>query len=376
MTNLKRLFFIIYVFILFFIGDIIFSKVIIDGNEQEQKKVRIFNPYYHHGFKENIKQNLSWSANFYKICTDHNTFLINCEKYNDKKKNIDKNEYDILFIGDSITEGLGYSYEETFPGQIEKLSEKRIANLAVLSYSPFLYYKKIQFFLEKKIKFKHLFVFIDPSDIQDDQNYLNLKNITNEKFFFENERDKKAVKNISDYLNSFDGNFRNFFSKNFLISYFIFKKLKIFYYDNFTKDQDLYFDKITWMDYNNSRVSWSYDSTFQGYSENGIDDEIKFSVSNMTKLSHLLELNGIDLSVGVYPLPQNLRYEKNYSRYVQTWKNFCLKKCKNFIDFYPLFKKEKNFYETYKKYYIFNDVHFNKFSHKMIGKFLNDNINF
>ena len=53
------------------------------------------------------------------------------------------------------------------------------------------------------------------------------------------------------------------------------------------------------------------------------------------------------------------------------WKRFCEKKCYKFIDFFPFFFKEKeetSFLATYKKYYFWNDVHFNIEGNKVIAK--------
>ena len=38
--------------ILFLITDFIYSNFVIKGSEQKQKKVRLFNEYYYHGFKK------------------------------------------------------------------------------------------------------------------------------------------------------------------------------------------------------------------------------------------------------------------------------------------------------------------------------------
>lgn len=360
--------------ILLIISDFIFSNLIIKGSEQNQKKVRVFNEFYHHDFKPNVNQKLSWGGNFYNICTNQNAFLVSCNKINNK--NI-INTYDTLFIGDSITEGLGYSYDQTFVGIFEKNTKKKISNLAVLSYSPFLYYQKIKYILSKGIKFNHLVVLIDISDLMDDLNYLNIEakfafNKVPHKIF---EKEEIKKNNFRDFLNRSNWNFRNILARNFLISYSLYTEFKKYYFKNFTKDKDLYFNNISWMDYDNKRVIWSYDSDFPGFTKNGIESEIDFTVSNMQNLWELLKQNSIDLSVVVYPLPQSLYYETNNSRYVSTWKNFCIDKCKNFVNLFDIFKKETNYFNTYNKYYIFNDVHFNKFSHQIVGNYLSKVLN-
>ena len=360
--------------IIFLISDLTFSNLIIKGSEQKQKNIRVFNEFYHHDFKPNVNQKLSWGGNFYNICTNQNAFLVSCNKNNNE--NI-INTYDTLFIGDSMTEGLGYSYDQTFVGIFEKNKKKKISNLAVLSYSPFLYYQKIKYILSKGIKFNHLVVLIDISDLEDDMNYLNIEakfalNKVPHKLF---EKEEVKKNNFRDFLNRTDWNLRNILARNFLISYNLYTEFKKYYFKNFIKDKDLYFNNISWMDYDNKRVNWSYDNNFPGFTKNGIDSEINFTVSNMQNLWELLNQNSIDLSVAVYPLPQSLYYETNNSRYVSTWKNFCIDKCKNFVNLFDIFKKETNYFNTYNKYYIFNDVHFNKFSHQIVGNYLSKVLN-
>ena len=61
--------------------------------------------------------------------TDLNGF-----KYHSNKR--DLKSFDIGFIGDSFTEGVGYQYSDTFVGKIDdELNNKSVANLAVSSYS-------------------------------------------------------------------------------------------------------------------------------------------------------------------------------------------------------------------------------------------------
>ena len=82
--------------------------------------------------------------------------------------NFSNKSFDLAFIGDSFTEGIGYPYEKTFVGIIEKESKLKIANIAVSSYSPIIYFFKTKELLNDGISFEHLIVFIDISDVQDE----------------------------------------------------------------------------------------------------------------------------------------------------------------------------------------------------------------
>ena len=101
-----------------------------------------------------------------------------------------------------------------------------------------------------------------------------------------------------------------------------------------------------------------------------IKDSINISINQMQELYNLLETKNIPLSVVVYPLPPQLAFDKKKSHQVQIWEEFCKFKCKYFINTFPFFfdkLKKSSFREVNKKYYIQNDIHFNKLGNKAIA---------
>ena len=90
----------------------------------------------------------------------------------------------------------------------------------------------------------------------------------------------------------------------------------------------------------------------------------------MTKTHELLRDNNIKMSLAVYPWPQQIKNDVANSKHVVMWREFCENRCSNFINFFPLFfeeKKRTSFLEVYKKYYFWNDVHFNKKGNRLIA---------
>ena len=86
----------------------------------------------------------------------------------------EKSRKAIFVIGDSFVEALGSSYERSFVGLMAcdaaRLGQA-VWNLGVASYSPVIYHRKISAAAEKLgIKPAEIFVFLDPSDIDDDAN--------------------------------------------------------------------------------------------------------------------------------------------------------------------------------------------------------------
>ena len=129
------------------------------------KVLRIPSDVFNHGFSPNHYGMQTWSNYLYEICTDENAFKISCKN----RLVASGKKFDIAFIGDSFTEGIGMTYENTFVGMYaDNHRDLKIANLGVSSYSPIIYFTKIKSLLDSGFEFKKVVVFIDVSDIQDE----------------------------------------------------------------------------------------------------------------------------------------------------------------------------------------------------------------
>ena len=86
----------------------------------------------------------------------------------------EKGRENIFVIGDSFTEALGSTYEQSFAGLMACDAARRgkaLWNLGVASYSPAIYHRKIRAAAERLgVKPAEIFVFLDLSDIDDDAN--------------------------------------------------------------------------------------------------------------------------------------------------------------------------------------------------------------
>ena len=154
--------------------------------------------------------------------------------------------------------------------------------------------------------------------------------------------------------NLFENNYRwHFFRKNLPFTYELLFQIKNY---NLPKPRYRYVQ-------NYGNTSWTYDKNFSKY-----DYKLgtKLNIYYMTKLYDFLKNRNIDLNIAVYPWPNNLIYDQKLSRHVKIWENFCVEKCKNFINFFPIFfeKKQKlnlkQSKEIIKKYFLKYDMHFNK----------------
>jgi hypothetical protein len=103
------IFFILFVFIILDVC----SKAVLNNHT-----VGIFNPYYHHDLKKNIRMKEKWGDRIYYISTNFLGFKDKCKRYIYIKNS--SNKYRFLFIGDSFVEGIGFPYEKTFVGLLDE----------------------------------------------------------------------------------------------------------------------------------------------------------------------------------------------------------------------------------------------------------------
>jgi hypothetical protein len=342
--------------ILILITDFVFGKLILTKLDKYlattdfyERLIRIDHPYYHHTLKANVKYKKAKSFNsHFTLCTDNHGFKFECDK---KRGKI----FDYAFMGDSFVEGVALKYSETFVGIFEKKKNISVANLGVTSYSPSIYLSKIKFLLENNYKFKNVVVFIDISDLYDD-NVFYLQNFD----LSVSEKNAKE-KNLKR---------RKFLKSNFPLLNFYTYVIKMNQRINkevpplkskvpiFTKKADL---KAAW--------TYSKSDSIPEYVVPVSNTQLQM-IDSMTILYELLKKNNIKLSLAVYPWPQQIEFDTIDSKHVKMWEEFCLKKCEKFINFFPLFfeeKKNSSYLEVYKKYYFWNDVHFNKKGNKLIA---------
>ena len=340
----------------FFYGKKILN--LLDGylikTEFYERILRVDSSIYHHGLKPNVNyKNIRGFEGKFTFCTNNYGFRDRC---NNK---IIKKDFDIGFMGDSFVEGYSVNFEDSFVGIFSNNKKNlRVANLGVSSYSPKIFYSKLNYLLSKGFKFNEIIFFIDISDFYDDNvSYKLNKDLTISEVDFKN----KGLKR------------RKFLRTNFpLTNYYMYvikknrqlnikdsKKLKKSTTPSFNKKANY---KAEWTFYNHKN-HLEYVGT--------IKEGQKNLINIMSRIYHMLKKNNIKMTIAVYPWPQQLKNDKVDSKHVVMWEEFCKTRCNNFINYFPLFFEEKgenSFLEVYKKYYFWNDVHFNKEGNKIIAK--------
>ena len=326
------------------------------------KRSRISHYVFHHTFKNNFNFRSKGFKENFRLCTNQYGFKSDC-------KHQDTNNYDFGILGDSFTEGIGLNYENTFSGVLERELNSKVANLGVSSYSPKIHFAKLNYYLNKGVKFKHIIIFLDISDYYDDAYYsLDNKNIS-----IQHSKKEKIRIKLREYFP-----FSNYY-------FYVIKKIKLKSKNDKDHSNDINFStsssKISsW--FNDDSISKKTDWLYKNLERLKINKKDFLDIHSETKfylneIYNLSKKNNIKFSLAIYPWPHNLQNTKNSTFYRDEWKNFCKLKCDFFFDFFEYFEKklkDDSLINIYKKYYFWGDVHFNEKGNKFIGKKLVENL--
>ena len=359
-----RAFFIVTLLVLtidFLISSFFLKKTNIWKNEQWQDKYyRVQSDIYHHDLIPNIEVTESWGGKLKrKIITNS----IGFRDSDQKKINKSSDKKRILLIGDSFIEGSGYDYEYTLAGLLSsKLGNKyEILNSAVESYSPSIYFKKIEHFISLGYKFDQALIFLDISDIYDELfiKFDESENIITETPIAELSLERK-IKNIVYSLGKILRDNTITFRFLYLVSdkTEIFKnyiKLKIkasrFFNKSFfmTNKDDVMYYRMTHID----RGFWTYNN--EKYLE--VQKGIRQSEKYLKKLFKLLDENNVKSHLAIYPWPTQIQFGD--TKHAAHWEKFSKSNEINFLNLYNIFNKTKK-RETIFNNYIYGDIHWNK----------------
>ncbi len=319
--------------------------------------LRISHPNFHHTLKLNAEGGGFISEKYYTNSLGFRDFQI---REVEKGK---KNKKRILLMGDSSTMGLFNDYEDSYAGKITKYFEKKnieVLNASVTSYSPIIYFKKLEYLINKdKLEFSNLFLFIDISDTFDDVYRYKLND-------FGNVVDPKTTFEKTNFVNTI----KKLIINNSTFFLFILDSVN----DIFYPDDDNGFFAI-----NHQNNLWNIDEDiFNEYGKKGLDLNIFY----LDKIKNLLESKNIDLKVVIYPWPGTIYYYGKKTPYEKNWEDWSQYNnvpIYNFVSHFDYVKNlsKKNRLIVIDKYYHKLDMHFNPegsdlFFNKIIG-FLDEN---
>jgi hypothetical protein len=341
--------FIIIIIIAILIVDFISALIFIPP---DYNSFRTADPYFHHSLLPNREAKNIWGDRIFPVHTNSLGFKDqSCREIaltTEKKR--------IVFIGDSFTESMGMTWEESFAGIIaNQLPDTEILNAGVVSYSPKLYYLKIKYLIENvKLKFDELYVFIDNSDPLNELTYEYFKP-------YEDKFLKKAGYRMKRYL----------FSHSYL------------YYSIAAKIMESRKSPVTarWNpqsgaavldelsveenDFIAAMLNWSYTPLlYEKWGRRGL----QLAGENMQQLSDLCKQNNIRMTVVIYPWPPVIEQQNLNDVQVGFWKTFCEKNSLPFIDLYPEFITGEEPAKIIQRLFIPGDVHWNKEGNRLVAE--------
>ena len=371
----KIIFIFVFLLIDLFLSQLFLLKILekdIIGANKETFENRVYNENYNYTFKKLVNFKSQYDGNIYSISTNDLGFR------EETSKTLDRTKTFSIIIGDSFIEGVGLNYEDTIVGMLNNKLENnnfKFLNAGVASYSSYIYLRKIQNIIDANIdlKIRDIIVFLDKSDVNDDDRFLNKPNkFNNTKGNFINQRkldfykdlkelsfwrfiskqtiSGKILKLTTDTIENIISNI----SKRFLIS----KKFK----KSFFEVNNLEVRAIKSINNKPFIKNWYAEEIWQKKTKRNI----QFSVENLHELKIFLKKKNINLTVALYPWSFEIddgNIRKKYLNFIIPLLN------KNEIKYLSIYDDflNGNIYENIGKNYLYNDVHFNKHGNKIIS---------
>ncbi len=314
-------------------------------------------PYYHHDLKKSFKLDRNVQGRKYTVYTNSLGFV----DKSTREIPLKSDQFRILFMGDSFTEGSGYPYEQTFVGLMEHRidsSKVEFLDAGVRSYSPKLYYLKTEYLLEKlRLKIDYLIVLVDVSDIQDEIAYENY--VPSDLSYYLARADVYLMeRSILD---------RNI-TENLLGETLAKARQRLFGTDDmihsWASRRDLWADMP---DYVKERDAWLNDEkVYEKWGKRGI----QLAEGNMDRLYKLCKRHNIGMTLVVYPWPSQVMRGELDSKQVQIWKDFAEKRQIPFVNCFPYFIDQAHGADNVQKYFLSGDVHWNDRGHMLMADIL------
>lgn len=287
---------------------------------------------YDHDLAPNANSTRAWGKTVYSWKTDRYGFRIGACAPGEAEKGWPA----IFVIGDSFTEGIGSTYENSFTGLMACDAAKQgkaVWNLGVASYSPAIYYRKIQAAARRLgIKPVELYVFLDMSDIYDDANVYHVG--------------PDGVVSSSPFRWY---NIGQFFLGNFA---------------TFRLAYDLYLDSslATVGSLDQDRARWAFDpALLKEWGRRGL----QVAGENLDRIVGICREWRCRMTLIVYPWPDNVAAGDRDSIQVTYWRAWATARHVRFIDgFAPFFREPAE--TALQKYFIHGDVHFSTPGHRLL----------
>ena len=287
----------------------------------------------------------------YKVITDQNGYRFSGKKRSQNKKNL-------VFLGDSLTYGMGVKYSDSFIGLLEKrMPNYDIYNLGVPGYGFQKYYYKLNEFL-KKNSVEKIIVTLDLTDVADAGRWFFIPNSKSPVL-----KGREINKEIDNWKKIKNSNFKGTRIITFHIRNFVrFLKIKIKSNKSNLEDTALKSDtaNFTYTKIDNHPV---YNNKLFFL------ESLEIIERYFSKISQLAKNNNSELYLMIFPWPETVINGQNEFNWENFSKELCSKNsCNNIINLFNDFKLiEKNNNNWKDLIYIKNDVHLKKFGNNLVS---------
>jgi hypothetical protein len=321
-------------------------------------------PWFHHGLRPNASGMSQWgSGPLYPAHVNSLGFL----DREVREVPLASDGRRVLLIGDSFTEGIGVPFEQTFAGILqERLAPEgiEVLNAGVMSFSPRLERLRLeQLFDEVGLEVDELVLLIDISDIQDQVLY------------------RKFVPRHATAVESARAGAWRWVTRHSLsIGYA--ERMLAARRRNALREKYGATVLPPWLDYfwlegqdhepssdpsfARVRVLWTGDEYF---ANPWTDLGLAMAREDLVAIAELCRRHGVELTLGVYPWPTQVRIFERESRQVYLWETFAAEHGLGFVSFWGDFMPEGDYdpEELYVRNFIEGDVHWNEAGHRLVA---------
>ncbi len=350
---------IIMIFILFDIILMFFLPIEIKNKIYDRKSHKIKSYFYHHDLRPNAFWIENWGYQNSKIFTNNLGFK---DKSN---RNVEFKKNNILFIGDSFTEGVGVEYQNTFVGKIENKidsisNEYEILNAGVVSYSPIVILSKLNYLINiKKLPITKVFVVLCNGDAHDD--LFRYKDISEE--YVVSHNDFLNIKILVDINNFLKANTITYqFIKRVTPLSNFFKNLKSENGNDFEK-----YDLKKVLSILNNKPDQKHiinKNEFNKWGKSGLDQSRLY----LQKIKVLLDQRNIDFTLVYLEEPIFMLNSIDSSFYKNYWNEFSNDNEIDFIFVNEFHKDSDDKFKIYKDLFFIGDNHFNDKGNELVAK--------
>lgn len=317
-----------------------------------KQEASILTPPYHHSRKP-------YADFIYRYGDRQSAYYTNSLGFRDESPRevpLDTDKRRLLFIGDSITEGIGVPYEQSFVGIIAKKLEAEgieTLNAAVERYAHQVYYAKVRHFVETvKLKVDEVVVVVDVGDMANDVG----EHRTDERGHVVS-RERMKYGRVKRF---------KFWLKDNSILYRLYRRYRDGEFKTPRREPKGAFKAAI----RTGGVKWTVDSAeYDEYAEEGMAIAEKV----MTKLFKFLAERNIHMTVVVFPWPVQIANKDLDSLHVRFWKDWTTKNGVDFINMFPYYINDRDPEQVYQDFYIPYDFHFNAKGHAYFASKFLDN---